>query len=423
VLPTVASASAQAKAISDSDTSARVAGRRRPARGWVRDEYARLPRARAHTPGTLRELRRATSAPARRDGISPPPVPRHVEQAVPAWSSRKNMLRLVAGLARQPYVIAACKTAEIAVQTWRAITINDILDADTRTGRGLRTSQVVAAARVGRCDRTVRRARAVNVRIGILVEVYRGRELSKDERLALVRDQPGHQQRGIPNIYAVTVCPARQRAQISTPRPGEFAHVNRFVHLPTYGGLSDPTDLVRMFPLAAADASEDEEPPPAALPRRKRRPGAALAFELLAHPGLMPLLDGVRPGTIAALVSVHHHGGWHGHALGSALLTEAGYRGIHTREPARNPWALLKALLSAIDPVADVHLGTGTLAQDQAPPPTPQPCGRPGCDGHGWTHQQDGRATKCEHCPPSIRSTPADHHRSPDPWSDDDPPF
>lgn len=308
------------------------------------------------------------------------------------------MLAVVDALAGQPHVVELCRRAQIAVGTWKAITVNDVLDADTDTGRNMRTSQVVAASRVQRSTRVIRRARHISVLLGIAVEVYRGRELGRDERMHLVTASPGHQQRGLPNVYAMTVCPPRQRARLSTPHPGAFAQVNHFGHLPPYGGLSPTPHLLELLPIAPADAVEDAEPPPAAQPRRRRRTGQALAHELLAHPGMI-LLHGTRPGTIAAMLAAQQGGGWHGLTLADHLLDAARRRGIPTWEAARNPWGLLKTLLADVDPIADVVLGTNA-------PPTPEkPCGQTACDSHGWINHA-GSAAKCPHCPPSIRATP-----------------
>ncbi len=400
--------------------------------GWVQDSYERLPRARKHTEASLRSLRRATSAPERRGGLSAPPTPDVVLAAVPTWTSRANMLKVIRGLSAQPYVLALCRAAGVSAETWRSIITNDALDADTATGRGLRTSQTVAAARVGRGEKQVQRARAIAVKLGLMVEVYRARELSKDERLALVAEHPGHKQRGLANVYHVTVCGPRQRDRIAVPAPGNFAqvapHSYANVYLPPVGGLTGPTHLLDILPMTAADASE-EEPPAAAQPRRRRRAGMALAFEVLAHPSLTILLDGVRPGTIAAQLAPFLAGGWHGHALAIALRTEADRLHVVTWEPARNPWALVKVLLTRIDPVADVYHGVGDEQTPAVVTVPSVPCGGPDCDGHGWINYLDergyGYARRCPSCDPSVRTMTDTDALAPGTELDenDDPPF
>ena len=401
--------------ITDSETlrKRRPGATRRRSPAGEHDEHQHLSRARAHTAKSLAALRRATQAPERRAGLSTPPVPTTVLAAVPRWSSRRHMAAVIRGLAQQPYVIALCRREQIAVTTWVAIVMNDVADADS-TGRGMRTSQVVAAARVQRSERTVRRARHVAVKLGLAVEVYRGRELSYDERMSLIKAQPGHQQRGLPNIYCMTVCPPRQRARLSTPRPGQFAQVIPFGHLPPEGGLGLPTHLLKQLSITAAGAAEDAEPPPAAHPRRRSRPGQALAHEILGHPG-MTLLSETRPGTLAPQLGAHQAGGWHGLALADALLDEAIRRGIPTWAPARHPWGLLKTLLANVDPIAEIHLhGPADLS--------PDPCGKPECDGYGWINTPAG-AAKCPHCPPAVRNISAhgDWHNTGQ--ASDEPPF
>lgn len=378
-------------------------------------QYERRSRTRAHTRGTLDALRRATAAPDRRQGLSKPPAPAGLSAAIPAWSSRRNMLTVLRALARQPHVIALCKTRQVALDTWLAIAINDALDADSNTGRDLQTSQLIAGARVNKSERTVRRARSVSVQLGILIEVYRGRELTRTERLDLIRSSPGHKQRGYPNTYAVTVCPPRQRHRISIPGPGEYAQVNphgqRFVHLPPLGGFRTDTHLLEILTFALADAQTEKEPPPAAQPRRKRRPGLALAHDVCAHPRVRSLF-GVAAGTLAAQLGPYQHGGWQGHQLAAELFRTADLMGINTWEPAHAPHALLKTLLSRIDPVADVHLATGLAPEDEADthyvdPHTGEvfqtheeasPCTHPQCDGFGFTKHEDGSLSRCAHC-------------------------
>lgn len=364
------------------------------------DERVHLPRARRHTDRSLRDLRHATAAPERRDGYAQPHAPAELIAAVPAWSSRRAMVRILRGLAKQPAVQAACRRAEIAVETWLAISINDALDADGATGRGICRSQVVAGAAVNRSAKTVQRARALNVRLGLLVEVYRGRELTKDERLSLVRAHGTHGQRGLPNVYAMTVCPARQRHRITIPRPGQFAQVIGFVHLPPEGGRSPHPHLLNILTIAAAAASEESEPPPAAQPGRTARPGIVQAYDIVGHPALRVLLSQVRAGSLAPQLVPYLHGGWSGGALADALADEATYRHVPTDEPARSPHGLLKMLLAGIDINYQMH-ASGGLAF--APP---EPCGAVGCD-YGWITHSNGAVSKCPDCPPAVRGMAA----------------
>lgn len=379
--------------------------RRRPPQ---RVDHQRLPRARQHTAGSLKTLRTATSAAERRDGLTVGETPRELLAAVPAWSSRRSHLAVLRGLARQKHTKTLCRAAQIAVDTWLAVAINDAYDADDATGRGMRTSQAVAAARVGRSERTVRRARAVSVRLGVLVELYRGRELSGDERLSLYDEKPGHKQRGFPNVYAVAVCPRRQRGRIAVPRPGRWAvvrsHLEGFGHLPPLGGVSSGSNVEDGFPYAVADAPREAEPAPPALRPRNRRPGIGLAYRTLAHQTLSALLCGVRPGAAAALFVQHDQGGWTSDALAHALRAEAQHRNIGPYANVRNPYGLLKTLLEGVGPSAAAYFTQGIPLQAPAPP---DPCGGVHCDGYGWTHVLINGIEHAQHCPdcsPAVRT-------------------
>jgi len=368
-----------------------------------RPEHARLPRSRRHTNRSLAGLRRATAAHERRGGLGPGPMPSQLAAQMPCWLSRAHMLRVIDALTAQLHVHELCRAAGISVATWKAATINDVLDADDRTGRAMSTSQVVAGSRLNRDEKQIQRARRINVQLGILVEYYRGRELSGVERHQLLADCPGHKQRGIPNAYAMGVFPPRQRQRISTPRPGHFSQVQANVHLPRRGYVSLFAHLPGQLPITAADASEAKDAPSAPPPRRKRRPGLALAHELLAHPGLR-LFTGVPAVTLAGQLAPYHRGGWHGFELADVLIeTATGMHINHTR-PAMRPHAALKTLLSQVEPIVDVV---------QVPELPAKACKRTDCDGHGWILVGENTYAKCPDCPTSIRAGN---------WHDDDEP-
>lgn len=384
---------------------------------WTQDAYERRSRARAHTETSLAALRRATSAPERANGIGAPDMPNELNRAVPVSPGRKAMLRIVRALSRQPYVARLCRAEGIAVDTWYAITVNDVLDADSN-GRGMRTSKIVAAARVGRQEKAVQRARSISVRLGILVELYRGRELSGDERRRLIREHPGHKQRGIPSVYAVAVVTARHRARVAVPESGKFAQVfpqsESFVHLPVGTGFPLIRHLFEVLPLAAAHAARAEESMEKGRSRRRRRPGSGLAVDVLTQSTLSFLFEGIRPGQIAAQLAPYEAGGWHGHGLAAALLAEAAQLGVSRWERARSPFGLLKALLAGIVHSRAVHAALTGAGPDNGAHATgaaarPQPCGGAQCDGYGWINSvTDAGYTvtrPCPDCPPSIRST------------------
>ncbi len=409
------STSANAGGVSPIGGTVPTAGRGPAA--WTQDAYERRSRARAHTETSLAALRRATSAPERANGIGAPDVPDELNRAVPVSPGRKAMLRIVRALSRQPYVARLCRAEGIAVDTWYAITVNDVLDADSN-GRGMRTSKVVAATRVGRQEKAVQRARSISVRLGILVELYRGRELSGDERRRLIREHPGHKQRGIPSVYAVAVITSRHRARVAVPEPGKFAQVlpqtESFVHLPVGTRFSPIRHLFEVLPLAAAHAARADESMGKSRSRRRRRPGGGLAVNVLAQSTLSILFEGIRPGQIAAQLAPYEAGGWHGHDLAAALLVEAARIGVSRWERARSPFGLLKTLLAGVVHSPAIHAALTGGGHDNGAHTTgaaarTQPCGGSQCDGYGWINSvTDAGYTvtrPCPDCPPSIRST------------------
>ncbi|MGO2519961.1 MAG: hypothetical protein ACTH8F_07560 [Microbacterium sp.] len=339
-----------------------------------------------------------------------------MNRAVPVSPGRKIMLRIIHALASQPYVAQLCHDQGIAVDTWYAIAVNDALDADSN-GRGLRTSQTVAAARVNRSERTVRRARAISVRIGILVELYRGRELTRSERLELVQATPGHRQRGIPNVYAVTVLTARHRASVAVPNAGDFAQIlpqlDSFGHLPVGSRFFPVTHLLNVLRSTVATTTKAKKTSTTGKQQR-RRPGTGLAIDVLAQSVLSILFDGIRPGQIAAQLAPYEAAGWQAHSLAPAILAAAAKIGIGRWERARSPFGLLKTLLLSVMHSPEDHdalTGVGSDQWDHRHQATtrPHPCGAAACDGYGWINSvSDAGYTltrPCPDCPPQIRST------------------
>lgn len=148
--------------------------------------------------------------------------------------------------------------------------------------------------------------------------------------------------------------------------------------------------------------------------RRRRRPGGGLAVDVLAQSTLSILFEGIRPGQIAGQLAPYEAGGWHGHGLAAALLTETARLGVSRWERARSPFGLLKALLAGVVHSPAVHAaltggGHDNGAHTMNAAARPQPCGGAQCDGHGWINSVtvDGYTVTrpCPDCPPSIRST------------------
>ena len=373
-------------------------------RAKVVDRYARLRRARAHTPRSLRELRQATSAHRRRYGLRPSPAPAELLASLPVWPGQERMLQLVEAVAARPEVVAMCRKAALSPATFVAIISNDILDADYATGRGMRTSRVVAAARVGRSKQTVSKARTVAQRAGLAVPCFGARELTYKERMGLLADEPRHEQRGHAMVWAYTLMSRHRRARIAYPRPGCWAEVVPHHHengdLPSEAGLG-LEELRRLWvTMHAADAAA-RRPPPAGQ-RRRGSPGLVLAHQVLDDQVMQGLL-GVRPGSIAPLLAPWAAAGWQGVRLVEALRAEAAVRGLVWWRPAWSPYGLLKSLLSAIDPYSN-----GPLIDRTHVVPA-EPCSSPGCDGFGWLEAEvdaNGYMSvrQCPACRPASRS-------------------
>lgn len=383
--------------------------------------YRRAPPVRKATAADPRRAVRVQRCSRPRETVQAPPMPEELLAALPRWSSRENYLLVVHELAKLPEVETACRKRGVALSTWLLVVINDAIDADTETGHNMTTCQETAGIRIGRKPKQVQRARNVSQDLGIMVETYRGYSLSRDQRLALVAIDPLHPQRGVPNAYAMVLCPPRQRAKIAripSKTANVFAEVYTDVHLPTLGGVGSLPHLLETVTITPANAVDSTETAPPPRPKRKRCPGTALAHELLACPGLTMFQD-TPAGRLAPQLGAHQAGGWHGLTLGQALLDEATRQGIWTTKPSVKAWCTLKVLLSSIDPIYDVYATAGT------PSPPAQPCGIAPCDGHGWINLP-GAAAKCPHCPPSVRSAPqsaaGDGWTGADPLSDE-PPF
>lgn len=359
-------------------------------------------------------------------GIGAGTIPRDVRAALPRWTSRTAFLRTVHALATTETLRVLCADvgSGISPATWVAAmtVLTELSDASGE----LRASEAQIADRLGRDERTVRRARAVAARLGLLVEVYRGRQLGYEERMVLVKEHGRHPQRGIPSVWQLGMCSPARRARLSTPRAGRWCRYQGFDHLPPKGVARPITHLWDYLTTAAADAAREEE---AASPPRSRRRGSVLAIELLESEH-QRFICGVSPGRLAGLLAPYHAGGWRGDDLALVVVDEARRLGWDPSTPARAPLAALKVILEGIDPVADPvdawagalcsvcwrqpgrrrHLPLGT----QSVCPTcwealrhsisdEGPCTHPGCD-HGWIEVEPaaggwhGRVARCPAC-------------------------
>lgn len=164
-----------------------------------------LPAARASTVAAIATRARRPAAPPV-SGVGPGSLPRRARRRLPVWSSRSSYIDLVQALAGTPELRAACRRHEIAVTTWCAVMTSAAMHADGGTGE-LRAEKAVVAADCSREAKTVQRSLAIAAEFGIALELYRGRELGRDERMALAAEFGRHPQRGIPSVWQLAYIP------------------------------------------------------------------------------------------------------------------------------------------------------------------------------------------------------------------------
>lgn len=298
--------------------------------------------------------RRERPMPAH-SGIGAGEIPADVRALLPRWTARESWLRTTRAVAETEAFALLCKKKGvgdgIAVKTCLAALEVMAEAANTETGE-LRAAMKVLGARVGRSTRMIQRAKAVGAALGLLLEVYAARELSGSERRALVDEHGQHPQRGITNVWQLAMIPPKIRARFSTASAGRFIQVKRFVHLPPKGVSLPISNLWKIVTTAAAGAARKAEAASPPRRRRGRRPGAALAIELLQSPH-QRLIAAVSPGRLAGLLAPYQAGGWRGDDLAQVLTSEAHSRRWDAGTRAHAPLAALKTLLERIDPIAD----------------------------------------------------------------------
>ena len=378
-----------------------------------------LPAARASTARAIAARAHRPAAPPS-SGIGPGSLPRKARRHLPAWASRRTYVDLVQALAVTPELQAACRQHEIAVTTWVAAMTAAAAHAESSTGE-LRADQVTVAADCSRSAKIVQRALAIAARFGIAMELYRGRELGRDERLALVQEFGNHPQRGIPSVWQLAYIPPRiavHFTRLTRRLAGRWViylddprdESQGFVHLPPLGQFFSIThlqfiNLQRQSTTASARRTGAAAPRPA--PRKRVDPQRQaqatrlaagmvsklpwLAGEPLSRltPALMRFATGTTPWTASdVLLALRDQAQRRGQHLGDLSGCQ-----IRTR-----PAVVLAGLLRELDVEAD-HPGIGFYS----PAPTdPVVLPEHECD-HGWvtTTTTDGH-TVAERCAGGI---------------------
>ena len=321
-------------------------------------ERPTLPAARRST--QLRLAQRASrQRPPAGAGISAGPPPRRVRRALPTWSCRRTYGALIRSVARSPECLALCKQQQIAAVTWTAVMLSAAYEADTITGMCWASYEAIGAP-VNRRHKVVQRAFTVARALGLALEVYRGRELGRDERLQLHRDSggAGHPQRGIPSGWQLAAVPPTTAARFSTPHPGRFTMWSRFDHLPPWGSFS-LTSHVGTHHLCTLTGTTEAASRPG--PRQKRvqaDPRTRLLAAEMAR--IVPWLAGESPGRMWPCLNrfATASPAWSAADVLGALRDAATREGrdlaqLDTTTIRTRPAILLAGLLRQLDPVQD----------------------------------------------------------------------
>ncbi len=166
---------------------------------------------------------------------------------LPCWYSSEAWL----GAAKlHPDLVAECKAGNVAVPTFLGVMEQLAEHADRRTGRNIAVCHTRVAASIGREAKTVQRARRVAERLGLLVLVLTGADMTLNQRGAVLehyrRGTDSRTWRSLPNFYAA-VMPASVTRHVPRrpvdPRPRRLPNV----HLPE--GVPTPQHVLTFSPI------------------------------------------------------------------------------------------------------------------------------------------------------------------------------
>lgn len=382
-------------------------------------------------------------------------------RGVRSWSSASSFLAgLRLYLRHYPEALRGPNVNDgISVDTFMAVMTATAEQAHPATGRGLRAHKKEIARVVGCGQDTVQRAwRFATCRLGVLRDIRRGRPLTLHERLGVYQgprmsDGSRCKQRGVTPLRAFHVPawltpwvsmantpaegPRRAAASrsgapvgVETPAglcgapgardnasPGGFASPPRRALPEGSGHLSDMEtcgqDSVSLRSTKGTRSARRLDEGGRSGSRRPRRPidGERLAQQIAQTLGWSTTRhqSGPRlsPRRTAPALADFERAGWSAHhwlATARAVAQSINYPWPSSSQMIREPgawvWWLTQHMVPDEPPVEPGH--------SPAAPPWLQPCGRPGCDGHGWLVAEPdatGRvvAAKCPDCPPRIR--------------------
>ena len=249
--------------------------------------------------------------------------------------------------------------------------------ADDDTGRGC-IPTVEHIQTLSHCsERTVQRARAAARELRIVIEVFRGRHLTLDERIAAY--DAGQTHRGWSSVYALG-CPlwlARHLGvplAVAYPQPGTPR-----VHGPGERGTPPIGNLSRSINTPVKNTSSarcaEQRASRATSTRPPRRPKSlcrfnpaalALAGELQA---LIPALAGVHPGRLAPLLNRFAFAArpWTAEELAAALTRLLRARGWDWPNALRHPPGYLARLLGEIEHRDQLSAAPPSVARSRTP--------------------------------------------------------
>jgi hypothetical protein len=342
----------------------------------------------------------------------------------PAWRSRTHWLDVVlpAAISHGRVVL---RRHRIAPDTFARVMTAHAAHADDDTGRGA-VPTVEHIQELARCsERTVQRARAAARELGLAVEVFRGRHLTLDERIAAY--DAGQTHRGWTSVYALGSplwLAHRLRLPLAEGYPQLNAHV---VHGVGERGTPPVGNPPQPFPprISSGSSAEtaEERASRAALTRGVGRQGGrprcqprwnpaglALAAELQR---VMPMLAGIHPGRLAPALTRFATAPtpWTGPQVAAAVHRMLAGRGWVLRAVQVQPAAYLARLLRDLDHLDQITSDPSAeaahaprdaaemrqerrLAREQDRDQERQLCQH----GVAGADQETGRASRCAFC-------------------------
>lgn len=319
---------------------------------------------------------------------------------IAAWKGRQGFLAAAQVVAQLPHAVEILRRHQISAETLRMyLRVRTGYVQHQSTGRRCIVRPKVLAGVLDVSVNTVHRCQRAARELGLEVVVWGGRMLTFAESTACRRR--GSRQRGLSTEVAFTIPrPAQSAVDSVTPTRGRGScPENRTLDSsPTHGASADKADATPSRP-------------------RPRGPAWSLARQLVDR---LPWLATESPGRCVPTLSRFATAptAWTVEHIVHALADDALRRGIthqlRVEQIATRPAVVLAGLLRHLDEVSD---------HPDAPAFTLEPCGRPGCDGHGWLTIDANTVAPCPDCPPALRGLQVDQDdEQVDEWGEE-PPF